>query len=81
MKLWELYDPDRQSKEEVAKAGAIQSLGGLPTGKKNFVIFDPKNIEIMERPGKNALLSPGYKGVVDTKKFRGNEWNLKTSNY
>jgi hypothetical protein len=29
-------------------------------GPKNFVIFDPKNIEIMEGPGKNALLNPGY---------------------
>ena len=27
---------------------------------KNYVIFDPKNIEIMEGPGKNALFKPGY---------------------
>ena len=28
--------------------------------KKNYVIFDPKNIDIMEGPGKNALFKPGY---------------------
>jgi len=39
---------------------AKRSDFGVEELKKNYVIFDPKNIEIMEGPGYHHLLKPGY---------------------
>ena len=58
---------DRQAiqaiRKQLDKIGENQKLlDDLLNAKdpKNYVIFDHKNIEIMEGPGKNALFKPGY---------------------
>ncbi|OEU68405.1 MAG: hypothetical protein BBJ57_02250 [Desulfobacterales bacterium PC51MH44] len=58
---------DKEASQFLDRAGIsgirfpVGSLSGFTDkGKKNYVIFDPKNIEILEGPGKNVLLSPGY---------------------
>ena len=51
--------------------GTLSQKGFKDAGKKsNYVIFDPKNIEIMEGPGKNVKFNVGFKQKVKPESIR-----------